>query len=256
MLPRKVFLSALALLLATAMVVMGAEGDRSLRAVNLEEATSSAARNLFFFGPKCPRVAPVHNFDLARYVEKSWFIQMQQVNPYQSANQLYCVAATYERDEHAAFVNVFNYGNNDRVNGAPQTSYGNVFSRLCAKVRARDDTAELAVAPCFLRKIGVFDWLAGPYWVIAMDKVNYEWAIVSGGQPGVVKQTDPVKCTTRDDTVNGSGLWLFTRVQTGPRAEELTRQMLAVLDSMGVFTGDLKKVVQEGCKYEGANLKL
>lgn len=134
--------------------------------------------------PLCPRVYPVTEFDLNRFVEHSWFVQMQQVTPYQLENQLYCVTATYQLDGYP-YLRVFNYANNDEVNGPPQNSEdGGPLERLCG-IQKREGVGELGVGPCYLRYIGLFNYTSGPYWVIAFDKETYEWAIVSGGQPNV-----------------------------------------------------------------------
>lgn len=205
---------------------------------------------------QCPMVSPLNatQFDLDKYIEKSWYIQKQQTNPYQSENQLFCVVATYRKTD-TEFLDVKNYGNNDQVNGAAQNSDNNgFFSTLCAK---QYDAGELGVAPCFLRLI--FDITAGPYWVLAVAD-DYSWAIVSGGQPDQPYQVEDgsTVCTTREGNsffdTNGSGLWLFSREQVASVAT--IDAMEAKLQEMGIYTGLLKNVTQEGCLYEGATLKL
>mmetsp|Transcript_9591 Transcript_9591/g.10927 ORF Transcript_9591/g.10927 Transcript_9591/m.10927 type:complete len:246 (-) Transcript_9591:61-798(-) len=203
---------------------------------------------------KCPVVSPVDDFDLDKYIEKSWFVQMQQVNPYQAEDQLFCVTATYSKQEDSSYIKVQNYANQDEVNGSPVGTEGG-FSDLCAKQK-EEGTGELAVAPCLFTNLGLFDFIAGPYWVLAVD-ADYTWAIISGGQPTEVEQEDPVLCTTKEgdsflDT-NGSGLWLFTREKIADQAT--IDAMKNTLESLGVFTGNLKKVEQEGCLYEGATIK-
>ena len=205
--------------------------------------------------PKCPEVAPVASLDLAKWTNASWFVQYQQPTPYQKASQLFCVAATYDAVAGSELIKVSNYGNNGVVNGPPQQSGGSPFAELCAKQIAG---GSLKVAPCVLDKLRLFDVLAGPYWVVAVDD-DYQWAIVSGGKPNVVKSTNPVTCTTKTgdsflDT-NGSGLWLFTRDATGAAAAAYSAAMLQILADKGIYAGDLVKVPQEGCTYDGANLK-
>jgi lipocalin len=205
--------------------------------------------------PQCPDVAPVASLDLARWTSASWFIQYQQPTPYQKASQLFCVAATYDAAAGSELIKVSNYGNNGAVNGPSQQSGGSGFSELCAK---QVTGGSLKVAPCFLAQVGLYDLLAGPYWVVAVDP-EYQWAIVSGGKPNVVKTTNPVTCTTKIGNsfldTNGSGLWLFTREATGATAEAYSAAMLQILASKGIFAGDLIKVPQEGCTYDGAKLK-
>merc|ERR1719453_1517578 len=47
--------------------------------------------------PQCPVVAPVAGFDVERYIAKSWYVQKQQTNGYQSEEDLFCVTATYSK---------------------------------------------------------------------------------------------------------------------------------------------------------------
>lgn len=195
-------------------------------------------------------IQPLAQLDLAKYVEKTWYIQKQQVTPYQKESQLFCVTATYEEREGSDFINVLNYGNNDGVNGRPQNSDNEGwFSGLCAK---QDFGGSLSVAPCIFSPF--WNWVAGPYWILAVAD-DYSWAIVSGGPPTEPKSDGT--CTTKEGSsfldINGSGLWLFTRDQIP--AEGVVDGMLQMLDDMKIYTGDLKDVMQEGCIYEGATLK-
>uniref|UniRef100_A0A7S3PQ37 Uncharacterized protein n=1 Tax=Aplanochytrium stocchinoi TaxID=215587 RepID=A0A7S3PQ37_9STRA len=206
---------------------------------------------------QCPKVTPIDDFDLDKYIEKSWYVQKQQVNPYQAENELYCVTATYSRQNDSDLIVVNNYANDGAVNGPTiGTGTQSIFSNLCAKQK-EVGTGNLAVAPCFFDKLRLFDLVAGPYWVVSIDEKNYSWAIVSGGQPKVVKQEDPTLCTTKEGNsfldTNGSGLWLFTRE---PQADPETISMMEnKLTELGFYTGDLKNVSQAGCTYNGANLK-
>lgn len=242
-------------------------------AANLRAHPSSSERQLQFDGfcdsifavpficgeeeQTCPDVSPLDatQFDLDSYIEKSWFVQKQQINPYQSEDQLFCIVASYNRTD-TDLLEVKNYGNNNQVNGSPQNSDNNgLFSDLCGK---QLEGGELAVAPCLFRPI--FDVVAGPYWVLAVAN-DYSWAIVSGGQPDQPRQseTDPdaTLCTTKEGSsffdTNGSGLWLFTREQVASSTTIAT--MEAKLLDMGIYSGDLESVTQEGCLYEGAELK-
>ena len=97
------------------------------------------------------------------------------------------------------------------------------------------------MAPCFLPNL-----FAGDYWVIAVgpSSDNYEWAIVSGGQPTVQYEDG---CTTRNDTVNHSGFWFLTRNQTVNNT--LLEIMSDIAKDKGFTTSLLNDVKQEGCKY-------
>lgn len=194
----------------------------------------------------CPVVSTVENLDLKEYISKTWFVQKQQVNSYQPRDSLYCVSATYDIDGawvpffFGTVVSVRNYGNVGGVNGKNQNG-GQV---LCARLPNKKKAAELLVAPCFLP-----NFLAGDYWVVAIGD-NYEWAIVSGGQPTEIFEDG---CTTKEDGINGSGFWYFTREQVA--SEETLAEMDAAARGLGYTTSQLIKVEQEGCKYEGAKLK-
>ncbi len=50
--------------------------------------------------------------------------------------------------------------------------------------------------------------------------------------------------------VNGSGLWLFSRVPQDPDNTELMR---GKLQELGVDPSDLLEVEQEGCTYQGSS---
>ena len=170
------------------------------------------------------------------------------MNPYQSESDLYCVVATYNtRDD--GFLQVLNTANTGGVDGEPQNPETNsFFGRLCAE---QVDGGSLRVAPCFLQY--GFPLMAGPYWVLALGD-DSSWAIVSGGPPNQVRETINGRtfCTTKEGSsfldTNGSGLWLFTR-QRVASAKKIS-MMEAKLTEMGIYTGDLKPVVQgEGCTY-------
>jgi len=196
--------------------------------------------------PSCPRISPVSNFNLTEYIRKTWYIQKQQVNPYQNENQLYCITATYKNSSDSSdYISVINQGRNNGVDGTLQNS----GRALCALPQTIN-TGFLKVAPCVPSKI-LFNLISGPYWVIAIDD-DYEWAIVSGGQTTELRQQNPTLCTTSNSTsftnINGSGLWLFTR--TPIATKDVIDKMEKMLVDMGVYTGDLKNVIQEGCQYE------
>lgn len=199
----------------------------------------------------CPVVSVVEDFNIDEYIRKSWFVQKQQVNGYQPENALYCVAATYESEGKGVpffwgtVISVYNYGNVNEVNGRNQNDSNGMV--LCARQPDENTPAKLLVAPCFLP-----NFLAGDYWVVAAgpSPSNYEWAIISGGQP-TEKYDDG--CTTKESGINGSGFWFFTRAKVA--SEETLAEMESVARNLGFTTSLLKDVAQEGCNYEGANLK-
>lgn len=204
---------------------------------------------------KCRTVAPLsaEQFSLENYIEKTWYVQKQQPNPYQSEDDLFCVTATYNLKENGQ-LEVLNYGNSGGVNeGVMGTSPdGCAFSNLCAE---QESGGRLKVAPCLL---GLGPTLiGGPYWVLAVAP-DYSWAIISGGQPDQVRQEEPeVLCTTKEGLpvidINGSGLWLFTRERFP--SNSVIETMEEKLVELGVWPGDLIDVVHEDCRYEGSNHK-
>ena len=44
---------------------------------------------------QCPDLKVEDSVNLTKYISKSWYVQQQQTNGYQSENDLYCVVATY-----------------------------------------------------------------------------------------------------------------------------------------------------------------
>ena len=200
--------------------------------------------------------------NLTEYFRASWYVQQQQVNGYQSLDELYCVVATYDLNNHTHVpffsgdvVSVFNYANSGRVNGPPMGyirpgtngSFSNMTS-LCGRVYNRSQPERLAVAPCFLPNL-----FAGPYWILSAgpSPSHYEWAIVIGGQPTV--QMENHTCTTAESGINGSGLWLFSRNQTLRHVDLM--YLHRVLEYHNVSTSLLHNVSQSGCNYTGAYLK-
>ena len=201
-----------------------------------------------------PGFASVGDVNITEYTSRTWFIQEQQVNGYQTENDLFCVTATYELDNapsvpffDGTVVGVYNYANrggiNEGIPAAMPSSPG-----LCARELDSNDPSKLAVAPCFLPNA-----LAGPYWVIALggESSDYEWALVSGGEPN-----EPVEdgCSTSLTDLNGSGLWIFSREQV-LAPEKLAEARQAALDA-GFSLSQMISVPQMGCTYENSILKM
>jgi len=199
----------------------------------------------------CPNIQASTEVDLDEWTRATWYIQQQQVNGYQPENKLFCTLATYETTNPSVpgfsgkTVKVNNYENVDKVNGEAEGPQAD----LCARLPDPEKPGELLVAPCFLPNI-----LAGPYWILAFgtdDDGKYTWGVVSGGPPTV--QYDD-GCTTSEKGINGSGLWIFSRVPTG--ASLWVSQARAKLQELGFTLQRLKPVEQEGCEYQGAVIKL
>jgi hypothetical protein len=201
----------------------------------------------------CADIASVNNFDLSAFIARSWYIQRQQVNTYQSPDRLFCVVATYDEEgksqwfQPAITVRNFSAGKN---NASPSST------ELCATKTDRD--GQLRVAPCFLPS-----FFGGPYWAVATDYNTY--AIVTGGKlttPGSCKDDAGELCTTPDEgsifdplsfVGNNQGLWFFTRDRM-PSAAVMT-MLEDKAAELGICTTDMLPVVQAGCDYIGAQIK-
>lgn len=207
--------------------------------------------SLFFFcmnivtaSSVCPPVSTVENFNLTEYVRERWYIQKQQVTSYLPKSTNYCVSARYQVSNtkvpfySGTVLNVYNKARVDSVTGQ-QLNSNNMT--LCARVPNSSNPSKLLVAPCFLPNL-----LAGDYWVLdaGPSSDNYEWAIVSGGQP---HEQYCDGCTTRRDSMNNAGLWLFTREQVP--SDSIVNMMLSKLRSKGFTTVFLNNVTQVGCVY-------
>jgi lipocalin len=199
----------------------------------------------------CPKVTPMAGLNLTEYVRATWYIQQQQINGYQTAEELFCVSATYAlQGKKVPFFNgtvasVYNYGDEKRVNGKPENPNNRTI--LCARIVNESAPSKLIVAPCFLPNL-----FAGDYWVMAAgpSSSNYEWAIVSGGQP-TVKHADG--CSTKTKGINGSGFWLFTRATVASSAT--ITEMRDTASKLGFSLSQLLDVKQAGCKREGEFIK-
>jgi hypothetical protein len=203
--------------------------------------------------PSCPLVSPMSNFNTTEYIRTSWYIQQQQVTTYQPNNTFFCVMQTLNSSSRTVpffngpVLDVYNYGNFDSVNGEQQNTMN--FT-LCARQFNQSMTSELLNAPCLLP-----NYFAGPYWVLAAGPTssNYSWAIISGGPP-TVRYPDG-NCSTSEEGVNGSGLWLFTRERFGDNVDFYIHQMRNMLLNMGYTVSRLLNVSQVGCNYTGTYVK-
>ena len=202
---------------------------------------------------KCPQVhlQTVPQVNISEYIRKSWYIQQQQVNAYQSEDELYCVTATYNIDNKSKVpffdgkvISVYNYANYEKINGEPI----GINQVLCAREPDPKNPEKLIVSPCYLPNL-----LGGPYWILAVGpKSNqYDWAIVIGGQPN--DRVSNTTCTTSENTINNSGLWIFSRE---PVMEKNKIDILRdILLKNNISTSKLRNVPQKDCNYKGAFIK-
>ncbi len=193
---------------------------------------------------KCPIVNTQTNFNLTEYIRKRWYIQQQQVTSYLPLEENYCVTAKYNISDRkilgykGVVLNVYNYANLRKVNGEQANKHNQV---LCARVPNEKNPSKLLVAPCFLPNA-----FAGDYWVIAAGPAsdNYEWAIVSGGQPTVEYEDG---CTTKTTGSNGAGFWYFSRVPIA--SERVIKKLNKVARAKGYTLSQLHNVTQANCTY-------
>ena len=214
----------------------------------------------------CPNVQPLSNrtgdFDLANFTAHAWFVQKQQVNGFQpSVDHFFCLVHRWIHRTQDEYLDYVQYGTIGSVIGSQQTwDTGDIKSPAgdtwCSGQDEDFGGGMLRITPCILR--GLLARVGIPMWVIAVAS-DYHWAIVSGGAPEIVRQIDPPLCTTRTNVsdkvladTSGTGLWLMTRDRVA--TNETLAEMEQVLLDMGIFTGDLYPVLQEGCNYTTARL--
>ena len=190
----------------------------------------------------CNNIQTLDNFNLSEYIRHKWYIQKQQETQYLPKDYNYCVTAKYEISTkkipfyNGTVLSVENYAKKNNINGELVNKNNTTLCARQTKVKSK-----LLVAPCFLPNI-----FAGDYWIIdAGPKSNdYQWAIVSGGNP---TQQYKNGCTTKTNTINNAGLWLFTKIQVANQT--IINYMLNKLKTVGFKTDLLNNVTQYGCKY-------
>jgi hypothetical protein len=196
----------------------------------------------------------VEDLDLDEFTRASWYVQEQQVNSYQSEDQLHCVVATYDAGESGFWDEpLFHSGvvlsvYNSFEGGRPTIELdGTPSNRLCASLTNKKEPSKLLVAPCFLPT-----WFGGKYWVMGFNTTtdgHYEWAVISGGRP-TRKYSDG--CTTGTGYFN-SGLWIVSRKQK--LSQDKLEEARAFLIQEGYTLQLLKKVRQAGCSYNNSYIK-
>jgi len=207
-----------------------------------------------FLHSHCPDLQPVENLDIAEFTRASWYVQEQQVNSYQSEDQLQCVVASYDVGESSFWQQPLFFDGvvlsvyNSYDGGQPTIdANGQPTNRLCASLTNNNEPSKLAVAPCFLPTV-----LGGKYWVMGFNYTSdgkYEWAVVSGGPP---TQEYDDGCTTGTGYFN-SGLWIFSRNPI--LSETKLAEAKDLLVQKGYTLQLLKKVRQANCLYANAYIK-
>jgi len=242
----------------------GALGKAHLEVVSVRATYDAAARAASTAGylraaalqdtmvesDSCPTVTTQPNFNLTNYVTGGkWYIQQQMAVLYLPENQNYCVTAQYSfTDSTKTKAHVSNYANEGGINGKVYDSDKQVgiLGGICADLPDPSEPAKLSVGPCNLPT-----WLPGArgaYWIVAAGPSpdNYEWALISGGQP-----THKADGGCRTGTgINDSGLWIFTR--KAERDDELITKIRGIAQQKGFDLSVLNDVTQAGCQYTPA----
>uniref|UniRef100_A0A7S4B5I5 Ecp2 effector protein domain-containing protein n=1 Tax=Chrysotila carterae TaxID=13221 RepID=A0A7S4B5I5_CHRCT len=158
--------------------------------------------------PSCQLVMTQDNFNITEYISNGtkWYSHQQMEYLWQPVKENYCTTAQYTQISETR-ITVRNVANHNGVNGEVVVSDEQLdaLGGLCGEIVDIDDPAKLLVGPCDLTPpVGY-----GPYWVIAAGPSpdNYEWALISVGQPNLAG-TDGCITGTGD---NDGGLWIFTR---------------------------------------------
>jgi hypothetical protein len=215
----------------------------------------------------CTPLTVQEDFNITEYLRATWYVQKQQKNGYQPLSSLNCVTATYNETYNGVpakvpffsgeVFTVYNDCRKDSKDGPVCNNFTSPDFKpsfaipLCGRVPDTTTPAKITVAPCKLPNI-----FAGNYWVAAAGPRpdNYQYAIVVAGQPSVELSDG---CTTPDTCSNPAqfscGLWFFTRDPV-PDATVIASLMEAA-KKKNISTQLLKTVDQEGCKYDGYELK-
>ncbi|GLD92292.1 hypothetical protein PINS_up000825 [Pythium insidiosum] len=194
------------------------------------------------------------NFNPATYFVGRWYSLYQIPLTFQPLDSFYCVTANYEiegaqqqQQPTQTTVRVRNASNRGGVNG-PRSE-----TTLRAVIKDPSKPSQAAVGPPFIPPERY-----GPYWVVEAGtydellagKINncpgddYEWAIVTGGVPGVNSND---ACVPGTGETNSKGFWLLSRVAVVPR--DATDKLLELASSKGLDVLALQRVVQDGCTY-------
>jgi lipocalin len=195
-------------------------------------ATPAQAQN------QCPPPGfdSMQNFNVTKYTGPDrWYSQEQMEVQSLPAEYNYCTAAEYTILTPTS-VSVFNQARIGAVDGPPTQIL------IQAIIEDPSQPSKLSVGP-----FEVPPQFYGPYWVLAAGPDvgdRYEWALISGGPPTISTENG---CRTKQATVNGSGLWIFSRVPfPDPAQVDEVRNMAKQL---GLDISVLNKVEHRGCNY-------
>merc|ERR1719410_747526 len=257
----------------TSMLQQGKSVDQAMSGKGKVSLDGASLNKYGCNGCKCidPQGTGANSEPLNRteYLRASWFVQKQQVNGYQPLNELYCVVATYNETFRGEKLNVsgppplggyfhaFNNQNEAETNGVSSALHASASftpsfgTPLCARNYQPENPAAAKVAPCNLPES-----FAGDYWVVQAgpSQDNYEWAIISAGQPSV-KLSDG--CTTPTNCFGPAqaqcGLWLVTRKQVADAATMTT--LAEVAKEQGISLQQVVDIDHTDCGYDDYFIK-
>lgn len=137
-----------------------------------------------------------------------------------------------------AGVYVNNYANEGEVNG-PQvgTNIDGSFPGTFIAVPEPSQRSKLNVGFA-LPGSDVPANVGSNYWVVALDKDNYSWAVIVSGAPDT---------PSGDGCIQNNGFWLFVR---DPKDQSAAAAAEAAAKELGLDTSALLPVEQDGCLYQ------
>jgi hypothetical protein len=182
---------------------------------------------------RCPVIKPILFINIDKILNFRWYIHMQQINPYQNENSLFCVTKTFtKRKDGIIDINL--------ASSTINLNKHNLYNpNICIKNKRG---GEFNIQPCFFFDYGLED--LSPYWIIEIDK-NYQWMIIIGGQPKVNVFNN--FCRTSLENKYETGLWLLTR-SSRPRPQEI-KLMLNILKAKRIGIDFLRPVKHINCNY-------
>ncbi len=178
-----------------------------MKNLSLIVVTLFVSLSSFAAGPKAPSETAVRGFDVSRYLGKWYEIGS---NPQRFSKGCNCTRATYSL-KSAKEVAVLN----ECRKNSPQAKV--TKANATAKFVGSPDIGELSVS--------FFPLTSGIYRIIALDKQNYGWSLVT------------------DDT--GKALWILSR--SPEMNPSLVDQLLREARKKGVDTSAFQMQRQDGC---------
>ncbi|KAJ3096757.1 hypothetical protein HDU97_005589 [Phlyctochytrium planicorne] len=234
-LPKKAIAGAITLVLATSKCIHALPGGSLMSNGNPSSEQPSTCPP--------PGFDAVKAFDIEAYLN-TWYVQLATETDYTTKRQFF-----YNQLSETE-IDVFNYSNNDTVNGPVQATLPSIRGTIQDPSRP----SKLTIHPRFVPVAA-----GGPYWVVATypetaslpsgSSRRYEWAIISGGPPEE-KQDSGYCLADKKGGMYGinQGLFFFTRERFP--SEDILFEMKRQARGLGLDLTRLKPVEHEGCLYK------